>query len=194
MDFFDLGNLACPPCPFHVSVPPPLADEITLLFEVDFFDLGNLACPPCPFHVSVPSPHADEITHFLLEGYILIWKIWPARPVPSAPRDPNSERVGRRSALPSQVRTASLQKLDVGPPASTRTRGWRKTVGNLIEMFWLNKNLSRASIYWYVREQKKGAGFVKFEISSSTTSTAFGQPLKEPARRRAARSHFRKGG
>ena len=37
-----------------------------------------------------------------------------------------------------------------------RLRGWRNTVGNLIEMFGLNKNLSLASIYWHTRETRRG--------------------------------------
>ena len=35
-------------------------------------------------------------------------------------------------------------------------RGWRSRVGDLIEVVWLNKNLSRAPIYRYVREKEGG--------------------------------------
>ena len=35
-------------------------------------------------------------------------------------------------------------------------RGWPNTVGNLIEIVWVNKNLSRASSYQYVHETQRG--------------------------------------
>ena len=40
-------------------------------------------------------------------------------------------------------------------------------------------SLSQASIYWYMREQKWGTGFIEFEISNSTISTVFLQPLND---------------
>ena len=52
-------------------------------------------------------------------------------------------------------------------------RGWRNAVGSLIEMVLAQTNLSRASPYWYTREQKEGYGFIELEISSSTISTVF---------------------
>ena len=39
--------------------------------------------------------------------------------------------------------------------------------------------LSRASIYWYTRETTEGRGFIELEISSSTISTVFRQPLRQ---------------
>ena len=39
-----------------------------------------------------------------------------------------------------------------------------------------HKSISWASIYWYMNE-KKGYGFIEFEISNSTTSTVLRQPL-----------------
>ena len=41
------------------------------------------------------------------------------------------------------------------PPPLPWMRGWRKTVGNLIEFSSAQRGLSRASIYWYMREQQK---------------------------------------
>ena len=35
-------------------------------------------------------------------------------------------------------------------------RGWRNTVGNLIDIVWFEQNLSQASIYWHLREQQRG--------------------------------------
>ena len=36
-------------------------------------------------------------------------------------------------------------------------RGWRNTVGSLIDFFWLKKSNHRPqSIYWYAREQRRG--------------------------------------
>ena len=40
------------------------------------------------------------------------------------------------------------------------------------------KSLSGALLYWYVRETQ-GYGFIEFEVSNSTISTAFPQPLKD---------------
>ena len=42
------------------------------------------------------------------------------------------------------------------PAAAPRLRGWRNTVGSLIEMFRLKRKLSRASIYWHMREKQRG--------------------------------------
>ena len=41
-----------------------------------------------------------------------------------------------------------------GLVGSGTVRGWRNTVGNLIEIVWL-KNLSRGSIYWHMRETQR---------------------------------------
>ena len=41
-------------------------------------------------------------------------------------------------------------------PRKTCLRGWRKTVGNLIESVWPPTNISQASIYWYMRDKQKG--------------------------------------
>ena len=43
--------------------------------------------------------------------------------------------------------------------------------------YYGSKNLSRAPIYRYMRETQRGYGFIEFEISNSTTSTVFRQPL-----------------
>ena len=41
--------------------------------------------------------------------------------------------------------------------ATTCLRGWRNTVGDLIETLWLKHiTLSRALLYWYVRETQRG--------------------------------------
>ena len=39
------------------------------------------------------------------------------------------------------------------------------------------QNLSWASSYWYMPGQTRGYGFIEFEISSSTISILFRQPL-----------------
>ena len=53
-------------------------------------------------------------------------------------------------------------------------RGWRNTFGNLIELLRLRNQI---------------AGFIEFEISSSTSSTVFRQPLDTGHRRdRGARA------
>ena len=43
--------------------------------------------------------------------------------------------------------------------------------------FLAQKGLSRASTYWYAREQTEGSGFIEFETSNSTISTVCRQPL-----------------
>ena len=58
-------------------------------------------------------------------------------------------------------------------------------IGNLIELLWLNKNLSRTSIYWYTREQQ-GVRFRRVrDFKQRTISTVFRQPLNY------TRPHFR---
>ena len=39
---------------------------------------------------------------------------------------------------------------------TARLRGWLNTVGNLIELFSCQNSLSRASTYWYMRENQRG--------------------------------------
>ena len=48
------------------------------------------------------------------------------------------------------------------------------------------KSLSWASMHWYMHEQQ-GYGFIEFEISSSTNSTVFRQPLTQGTLHSAAR-------
>ena len=57
-----------------------------------------------------------------------------------------------------------------------RLRGWRNTVGNLIGLFWLNKNIPRASIYWYMHEHEMGtlSSNSRFQVSRYS-----GKPLTD---------------
>ena len=56
-------------------------------------------------------------------------------------------------------------------------RGWRSTVGNLIEILRLKQNLSRASFDLYKHDQEEGYGFIEFGISNITISTVLRQSL-----------------
>ena len=54
--------------------------------------------------------------------------------------------------------TASFQQLQQTRPVPRlpEMRGWRNMVGSLIDILQLNKNLSRASIYWCICETPRG--------------------------------------
>ena len=52
-------------------------------------------------------------------------------------------RAGDRLSMSSQTSQQSM-------------RGWRSTVGNLIEIVWLQQKLSLASVYWHMRETQRG--------------------------------------
>ena len=60
------------------------------------------------------------------------------------------------------------------------SRGWRNTVGNLIEIVWLNKTCHGPQFTAICGKNNEGYGFIEFELSNSTTSTVFGQPLQYP--------------
>ena len=51
--------------------------------------------------------------------------------------------------------------------------GWRNAVGSLIELLWLNKSLSRASIYWKTRDNTGGYGFEQYHFNSTVSSHIF---------------------
>ena len=61
-------------------------------------------------------------------------------------------------------------------PGQACMRGWWTTVGDLIEFSRVAETTSRASMYWHMRNTE-GYGFIEFEISKSTISTVFCQPL-----------------
>ena len=61
-------------------------------------------------------------------------------------------------------------------PRRQNLRGCRNTVGNLVEFFLGQKSLSRASRHWHMREEERC--LIEFEISNSTISTVFCQPLR----------------
>ena len=63
--------------------------------------------------------------------------------------------------------------------ASNVMGGWRNTVGSLIEIVWLNKDLSRASIYWCTREKQRGtvSSNSRFQTVLAAISTVCRQSL-----------------
>ena len=58
-------------------------------------------------------------------------------------------------------------------------RGWRNTIGNLIEFARLEQNLSPASFFWYMLERTEGYSFIEFEIPYALES-------ERPLRKRTA--------
>ena len=55
-------------------------------------------------------------------------------------------------------------------------RGWRNTVGNLIEICWLKMPIMGLDLLVYVRNAEV-YGFIEFETSNGTIATVFRQPL-----------------
>ena len=64
--------------------------------------------------------------------------------------------------------------------------GWQNTVGSLIKSFWLKQPITSLNLFvsmW----NTEGYGFIEFEISNSTISKVFRQPLMQRHAHRGAR-------
>ena len=64
------------------------------------------------------------------------------------------------------------------PSLGPQVRGWRNTVGNLIEFFLSQKPIAGLILLVYSLKPE-GYGFIEFEIPNSTTSTVFRRPLSK---------------
>ena len=69
---------------------------------------------------------------------------------------------------------ANTRRPNVAQPIA---RGWRTTAGNLIDILWLTKSNHEPQCTGHMPETQRGYGLIEFEISNSTISTVFRQPL-----------------
>ena len=63
----------------------------------------------------------------------------------------------------SKFRTLPLHAKTYVHKVPAESRGWRNTVGDLIELLWLNKNMLQALIYRYMRKHIGGVQFHRIQ-------------------------------